>query len=250
MQPSLLLVATPLAYKPPLRKQKDPTMTRRRDSGGRLFGAPLDREKLRAALRRLPRRTLFEVLDRAIDAVPRNRLAEVAGEHVPVAKLLPEEDLVAEVKKFCGASRRREYYESFDVNWKNSTQKSPGTETWIAECERLFRECVKRFNALGPGATRGGLGLLFDLLRDVDRGDEIVFWADEGGSDEVYMEEKKLLPVWFRCLAATASPEDYAREARAAIRDFGAYDRKRFVKPARSAANREQRAAFDALGES
>ncbi len=89
---------------------------------------------------------------------------------------------------FCDRSRRGDFYESFCVDSRNCTEKSIGTEHWIAECERLFRQCLLQAEKLGPAQTRKALQSLFDVLRRVDAGEDIVFWADEGGSYEVYVD--------------------------------------------------------------
>jgi len=71
--------------------------------------------------------------------------------------------------------------------------------------------------------------------------------ADEGGSYEVHVEWDKVLPLWFHSLAIMAAPEEYAREAVAAIDDFAHHDRERYPKMTRSAGNREQRAVLEEL---
>jgi len=153
--------------------------------------------------------------------------------------------LVSEVGRFCEASRRGDYYESFRVNSSNFMDTSEGTESWLEECERLFERCVSEAKKHGPVETRKALGSLLDLLRHVDEGhDDVVFFADEGGSWQVDVDWKKVLPVWFRCLAATCEPDEYAREALSAIRDFAPGDRAHHLKVARAAATPEQEKAL------
>ena len=202
----------------------------------------VDREKLRAALRELRRDDLLAVLDRALDLVPAARLTKIAKGYIPAEHLRREADLVADVKAFCDASYRGDHYEDFAVNSKNFMDMSPGTEAWIAECERLFERCVVEAKRLPAACVREALAMLIALLRHVDQGNEdVVFFADEGGSWQVGVDWKKVLPVWFGCLSATAGPEEYAKETRSAIDDFVGHDRESFIKKARAQATPEQR---------
>lgn len=207
-------------------------------------GTRIDLKRLRSALRGLERETLLTLLDRALERVPRKHLAGIAEGCVSLEALRGGATLVDDVRHFCEASRRGDYYESFDVNSKNFMQKSLGTERWIAECERLFARCVTEAAKLSPMELREALGLLMALLRYVDEGnDDVVFWADEGGAYEVGVGWKKVLPVWFQALAATATPEEYAREALGAIKEFG-YPGSEYLQQARKAASPAQRKAL------
>jgi hypothetical protein len=204
----------------------------------------IDLERLRSTLRGLERETLLSLFDRALDRVPRKRLAEIVEGYISLEALRARTALVVDVKHFCEASRRGDYYESFDVNSKNFTQKSLGTQRWIAECERLFERCVTEAKRTPPAALYEALGLLLGLLGSVDEGnDDIVFWADEGGAYEVGVDWKKVLPMWFQALATIAQPEEYAREALAAI-NFDSFYRDRHLQEARKAASPAQRIAL------
>ncbi len=221
-------------------------MTRHQSRTDRpVMSTQLDLERLRSALRGLDRETLLSLLDRALDRVPRKRLAEIAEGYISLEALRAGTALVADVTHFCEASRRGDYYEAFDVNSKNFTQMSLGTQRWIAECERLFERCVTDSAKTPPAEMRKALGLLLDLLRSVDEAnDDIVFWADEGGAYEVGVDWRKVLPVWFQALAATTPPEEYAREALAAIKDFDSVHRDQHLQEARTAASPAQRTAL------
>jgi len=49
--------------------------------------------------------------------------------------------------------------------------------------------------------------VIFSLLRHIDEcTDDILFFADEGGSWEVGVNWKKVLPAWFRVHSPTAGP--------------------------------------------
>lgn len=145
---------------------------------------------------------------------------------------------------FREASLRGDYYEAFAVNWKNSTEKSGGTETWFAECERLLVRCAAAATKRPDREVRQAFEVLFGLLRNIDRGDDdIVFFADEGGSWEAGVDRREVLPRCFHCLAATAQPDEYVRAVTSVVEGFVAYDRDRYLGAARSAANPAQKEA-------
>lgn len=206
----------------------------------------IDRDKLRVYLRGLRKNDLLNLLDRAIDLVPKTRLPALVKGHVKPADLHPDGaargGLLDAVTKFREASLRGDYYEDFMVNSKNFMEKSRGTETWIAECERLFDRCTAAARKRPDGEAREAFDLLFGLLRNIDEGhDEVVFFADEGGSYEVGVDWKEVLPAYFAALAGTATPGEYAGAVQGVIKEFVHYDRDRYLKSARAAASRAQK---------
>ena len=208
----------------------------------------IDRDKLRVHLRSLSKSALLDPLDLAIDVVPTTRLPALVKGYVKPEALRPDGaakgGLLETVTRFREASLRGEYYEDFMVNSKNFMEKSRSTQTWIAECERLFERCAAAAKKRLDSEARDALDILFALLRHIDEGhDDVVFFADEGGSYEVYVDWKKVLPVYFAALARTATPEEYASGVTRVIKDFVHYDRDRFLKAARSAASPAQKKA-------
>jgi hypothetical protein len=208
----------------------------------------IDRDKLRVHLRRLHKNTLLDLLDRAIDMLPKTRLPALVMGYVKPEALRPDGaakgGLIEAVTTFREASLRGEYYEDFMVNSRNFMEKSRGTETWIAECERLFERSAAAAKKR-PGEAREAFDVLFGLLRHIDEGhDDVIFFADEGGSYEVYVDWKKVLPAYFAALASTATPEEYASSVRSVLKDFVHHDRDRYLKAARSAATAAQKKAL------
>lgn len=211
----------------------------------------VDPDKLHAALRKMTRGDLLVVLERALDHVPKSRLPEIVEGFVSFDALVVSDgrkkktSVLAKVKAFHEASLNGDYYDGFDVNSKNFMDVSEGTEEWIAECERLLKD-VLAFAAEGDSAeAREAFELLFALLLRIDEGeDDVVFFADEGGSWQVGVDWPNVLPAWFRCLAATAGPEEYARLVNSMINGFVRYDAPKYLAKARGAATREQKAAL------
>jgi len=136
---------------------------------------------------------------------------------------------------------------SFNVNSKNYTETSTGTRAFIAECRRQLDRCVARAHSGAAAETREAFDTIFALLRDIDEGhDDIVFFADEGGSWQVGIDWRKVFPAWFRCLARSAQPEDFASAVVVTVDAFEEHSRGTYFAAARKSATAAQREALDA----
>lgn len=208
----------------------------------------IDRGKLCVHLRRLRKDDLLDLLERAIEFLPDTRIAALVEGYVKPEELRPDGTakgrLLQAAVTFREASLRGEYYEDFAVNSRNFMEMSRGTETWCAECGRLFDRCSTSAKKR-PAETREAFDVLFGLLRHIDTGDDdIVFFADEGGSWQVGVDWQKVLPAYFSALATTAAPDAYAAAVRGVIDDFVDHDRIRYLKAARAAASSAQKKAL------
>jgi hypothetical protein len=177
----------------------------------------IDRDKLRAEVRKLENERVFFMLDDAIEHLPTAKLHRIAKKYLDLNRLRPDAEqgtrpsLLTEVKRFEKASLAGEYYEAFDVNSKNYMEQSRGTSAWIADYLRLLDHCVINARKSPPVEVRESMDILFGLLNHIDEGhDDVIFFADEGGSWQVGVDWAKALPVWFKVLSATAEPEEYA----------------------------------------
>jgi hypothetical protein len=145
----------------------------------------LDRDKLRAAIRKLGNEYVFYLLDDAIDLLPPAKLHRLVKQYLDVKPLRPDPvklakaSLLEEVKAFAKASVAGECYQAFDVNSENCTEQSSGTSAWIAACRRLFDRCVTEATKTDPVEVRQAMDTLFGLLDHIDEGrDDVVFFAD------------------------------------------------------------------------
>ena len=87
--------------------------------------------------------------------------------------------------------------------------------------------------------------LLFALLRRIDEcRDDVIFFADEAGSWQVGVDWGSALPGYFRCLADTASAEEFDREVDRTISDFVNHDRPRHLAAALRVAKADQEPAL------
>jgi len=176
----------------------------------------IDRSKLREAIRKLGDELVFYLLDEALDLVPDAKLAKLVGKYLDVKGLHldaagPRTDLFGEVEDFKTRSLASGFYEGFSVHSKNCAELSKGTRAWIAGCCRLFESLIEMSAKGDPAKVAAAFEVLFDLLRRIDEGEEILFFADEGGSWQVGVDWKRVLPAWFKCLSRTTSAEEYAR---------------------------------------
>ena len=211
--------------------------------------AKIDTDKLRVYFRTLRKDDLLDLLERAVDLLPRTRLAALLEGYVDLDDLKPESKatgrLLEAVKEFDSASRRGDYYEGFNVNSKNYMNKSSGTRTWIAECNRLLDRCVAAAGKSKHAEAREAFELIFALLRRIDDGyEDIIFFADEAGSWQVGVDWESVLPAWLKCLAETAPPEAFVEAAITTIEEFSSYDKGRHMKEARRVASPAQRKAL------
>jgi hypothetical protein len=211
----------------------------------------LDHEKLHAAVRRLSKGAVCDLLEEALGLLPEGSVLKLVKRHIHPRNFRPDParkgGLLAAIRKFQEASVRGEYYESFRVDSRNFMEKSEGTEAWIAECNRLLGRCMDAVKSRRFPEAKEGFEILFSLLHKLDESpDDIIFFADEAGEWQVGVEWERVLPAFFRSLAATAEPEEYAREALKAIDDFVGHDRKRYLAAARRCAKATQRRALPA----
>ena len=216
--------------------------------------AEIDRDKLRAAIRKLGDEYVFYMLDEAIDLLPPARLRKVIGRYLDLRSLRPDGKkastgtLLAQVKAFEKASLAGEYFESFNVNSKNYTEKSKGTASWISEFRRLLQRCAEQGRALQPADVRQAFDLLFGLLDRIDEcREDIIFFADEAGSWQVGVDWEKMLPPWFKVLSATAEPEEYAQRVLGLLEHRYHYGSARMLAVARKLGTPAQRQALARL---
>jgi len=214
----------------------------------------IDRDKLRAAVRKLGNEYVFYMLDDALELLPLAKLHKLAKNYLDLKRLRPDAEqattpsLLKVVKRFEKVSLAGEYYESFNINSKNYTQKSAGTTSWIADYLRLLDRCVTSAKKNDSAEVREAMDILFALLSHIDKGnDDVIFFADEGGSWQVGVDWVKVLPAYFKVLSATAGPKDYAERISAVVSRHYSYGRDKMLTHARRTATPEQRKALAEL---
>jgi hypothetical protein len=211
----------------------------------------IDRDKLRAMVRKLGNENIFYMLDDAIELLPPAKLLKMVKKYLDVEQLRPDaaptppRNLLTDAQRFQKASLAGEYYESFMVNSKNFREKSAGTRAWIAEYLRLVDRCVTSPREGDPAEMREAMDILFGLLDHIDEcHDDVIFFADEGGSWQVGVDWAKVLPIWFRVLSATAEPEEYTQRIKDMLSRHYSYGREKMLAVARRTATPDQRKAL------
>ena len=123
-----------------------------------------------------------------------------------------------------------------------------GTTAWIAEYGRFLKRCVADEKQGDPAAVREAFDILFGLVDHVDEClDDVLFFADDGGSWQFGEDWHEILPPWFRVLSATATPEEYAERVLAMLKARCDYGRDKMLAVARKTASPEQRKALTAF---
>jgi len=212
----------------------------------------VDLERLRRSLQNLRRGDLLVIAQRSVELVPNARLSALLGDRVQIeapADVATEvTSLLEEVRRFHATTMSGKYYEAFDVSGKNCTEQSKGTDAFIAEFDRFVVRCVREADTGSQAAAREAFEILFGLLRHIDEcHDDVIFFADEGSSWNVGVPWRTVLPAYFRCLAETATAEEFARIVDQAIMDFAGHDRSHYLSEAWRSATAAQQASLSAL---
>ena len=190
------------------------------------------------------------MLDEALELLPRAALQRIVGRYISLDDVRADPAaskrlLLEDVRAFDVAARAGDYYQSFNVNSKNCMDKSAGTRSFIADFSRLLALCVAASRNSAPADVRMSLEILFALHRYVDEcNDDVIFFADEAGAWQIGVDWRTVLPAWFRSLAKTVEPVEYARLVREAIDDFDPHARVQHLAAARQAGSPAQRRAL------
>lgn len=211
-----------------------------------------DLTKLRDELRGLRRCDLLIIAERAAELVSRADLKPLLGDFMHVDVLVApgtmRAPLIEEVQKFCDESRNGQYFDHVDARTRNSTEHSRGTDAFVAEFDRLVRLCVQSAGRELGASVRDAFEALFRLLRRIDEAhDDVVYFADEAGSWQLRVNWRMVFPAYFRCLAETVSPEEFASTVDQMIRVFAEHERPLHLRTAHQVAPAAQQAALRAL---
>ena len=192
------------------------------------------------------------IAERAAELTSKIKLKSLLGDFMSLnevdATASAFASLIDDVRQFHAASVGGEYHEECRGHSNNVYEKSRGTDAFIAEFNRLTRQCIRAAKTAPPLAVREVFELLFDLLRRIDKGnDDIIFFVDEGGSWAIGVDWRAVFPVYFRCVSQTAAARVFAQVVDQVIRDFADFERPTHLHAARRVANPEQKAALRAL---
>jgi hypothetical protein len=212
--------------------------------------APIDRQKLRAQLRELDRGALLVLLERALDRISDTSTFEVVRDYLRPAQLpsaTPAPPLLDEVLAWSKAALAGAYYEDYLVTSSNFDLHSNSVDHFIADFDRLLARVLSSVETESAADVREMIELMIAPLRRLDEGmDDVLFFGDEGGSWQIGVNWDEVFSIYFRVLAETATPDEFAYEVHRIIDDFEHSDRPKHLERARGCGNTVQRAALDA----
>jgi hypothetical protein len=183
----------------------------------------LDRQQVRGAIRQMDNEHIFYLLDDAISVLSPAQHSQLiapyyANPEQVAAHGEASQSLLAEVLAFQTASVAGGYYQEIPNAARNRAENSRGTLSWIADFRRLLDGCVTKSNITSSRDACQAFQILFALLDRLDdeTAEEILF-AEECGSWMMGIEWKRVLPAWFKALAATADLTEYGGRVEAII---------------------------------
>ena len=210
----------------------------------------IDYSAVRAELRTLSSSNLLVIAERAAELIPADQLSALLGDIVGFGATAPAPvtALIDDTRQFVDAAMAGHYYEAVEINNRGRQEQSIGTGAFVAEFDRLVRRCALAPELGESAATRDSIELLLDLLRHIDGGnDDILFFADDGGSLNVGVNWQTVFPAYFKSMAASMSPSEFAYTVVSTIEEFAPYDCTRHLAAAHIVADDAQRIALDAL---
>jgi hypothetical protein len=208
----------------------------------------MDEQRLFAFLQLQEPAVLIEVLQRAYHAMTTKQRQAVFG---PLVQQLPQvpvdgEQLSHEIHTFYQASVNGAYYAPFPINSTNFSDIPEETDAWF---EQLGDFLARSTTLAEQGQLQDAcmcFGLLYALIEQMERGEEIVF-AEEVGSWMIPGDEKVYLHAYIRALATTAVPEAFTEAVLPLIRrdSYASFAHKVYATAIR-VANRQQKAQLRA----
>lgn len=186
----------------------------------------VNHDKVWAVIRHVPREGLLLLLSRGVKYLPVSALEAVFGQHAHPHQVGDVEEpettaLLEQVRDFVESALRGDFYQDFFVNSRNSTDKAAKTQEFGARLDLIFDRLIAEANRTVATEICTAYELLLTLLREIDKFDrDIVFFADEGGTWQLSIDWKRVLPPYFRCLAEIHDWQEFECRALAAIDEF------------------------------
>jgi hypothetical protein len=178
--------------------------------------AKIDKAALIQQLSKQPASTKLELLGAAYDAMTDPQRQAVFGAHVrpqpETSETKTGEELLQEIQRFRQDSLNRKYYAPFNMNSKNYREIPEKTKTWFSQLGEFLTNSMALTKQGDHANAVACFDLLYELIRAMENGDEIVF-AEEVGSWMIPVDEKKVVAAYLKSVAAIASPEQYVATA-------------------------------------
>lgn len=155
--------------------------------------------------------TLLTMLQTAYDFLSHSDRNLVFGQYIkksPPAHV-DGESLLDRIEQFTTNSRSGFYYEPFEINSKNFMDVPEETEEWFEKIGDLLQDSCQLTAQADYLSAVACFGLLYELIDEMERGDEIVF-GDEIGSWLIPGDEKQYLAAYITAVAQVAAPDEFA----------------------------------------
>jgi hypothetical protein len=171
-------------------------------------------KELFAHLAKQKKSVLLDYLHGAFREMSEEQRCDVFAEALPTLRRQSVDGnrLSKELDSFRRDSLARKYYAPFMMNSKNYRHIPEKTRQW---CKRFagFAEAAMNLTKKEKHAQAVRcFALLWELMRAVDSGEEIIF-AEEAGSWMIPADGKVWLKTYLTSLAHTANPEEFATTA-------------------------------------
>src|SRR5713101_3972986 len=208
----------------------------------------MDEQRLFTFLQQQEPAALLEVLQRAYHAMTTKQRQAVFGALGQQLSQGPVdgEQLSQAIDTFSQASVNGAYYAPFPINSHNFSDIPEETDAWFAQLGDFLAQSTTLADQGQPQHACTCFGLLYELIEQMERGEEIVF-AEETGSWMIPGDERVYLRAYIRALADTATPEAFAEAVIPLLRrdSYASFAHKVYATALR-VANRQQKAQLKA----
>lgn len=171
----------------------------------------MDGERLFKFLKKQKKNDLLEFLQSSFNYMDTEQRRSVFGKFYNQIEpgRINGKKLLQKIQKFEQDSFAGEYYAPFEINSKNFSEIPQETEMWFEELNELLSSSTQLSKQGDHAVAIECFSILYDLIFDIDSGEEIVF-ADEYGSWMIPGDEKEYIRAYITSLAKIKSPEDFS----------------------------------------
>ena len=171
----------------------------------------MDGERLFKFLKKQKKNDLLEFLQSSFNYMDTEQRRSVFGKFYNQIEpgRINGKKLLQKIQKFEQDSFAGEYYAPFEINSKNFSEIPQETEMWFEELNELLSSSTQLSKQGDHAVAIECFSILYDLIFDMDSGEEIVF-ADEYGSWMIPGDEKEYIRAYITSLGKIKSPEDFS----------------------------------------
>ncbi len=170
----------------------------------------MNKERLFRLLGEQDKETLLALLHRAYEFLDRDDCQSIFGEYFQQTPPTPVdgEKLLVDIEQFVAVSRDGYYYEPFMIDSKNFSEVPTETREWFGKMGELLQGCCQLTAQESYQHAVACFGMLYELIEEMEKGEEIVF-GDEIGSWMIPGDEKQYLTAYITALAHAATTDAF-----------------------------------------